>query len=136
MKKQISNSQHEVGQFESVAKGNDTMGEKVMIKAQQFGALLHVSSPPEDIRCEICGRKAEDLQSFDEEFCELYVEYERSVEGLFPNFPCILKYITADHKLAKNFRSFYQEQASTSWECKNCISLSTEEAIERILEHS
>jgi hypothetical protein len=136
MKNQQNNPKLNEGEFESETIGNNTMGEKVMIKAQQSGALVYAYPPPEDMCCEICGRKADELEPFDEEFCELYVEYERSVKDLSVNLPCILKYITTDHRLVKNFRSFYQEPAVASWECKNCISLSDEEAIELILEHS
>ncbi len=136
MNKQLDNTKHADGQFESEVMGNITMDEKVMNKAPQSGSLVYLDPPPDDKCCEICGRKADELQPFDEQVCELYVEYERSVKDLSVNLPCILKYITADHKLIKNFRSFYQEPAVASWECKNCISLSDEEAIELILEHS
>ena len=136
MKKQIRYSKHEKGQFETEVMGNNTMGAKTIIKTQQSRALGYVNLQPEATCCEICGRKTDDLQPFDEEFCELFDMYERSIEDLYLNIPYILKYITTDHKLAKNFRSFYQEPANASWECKNCISLSTEEAIKYILEHN
>jgi hypothetical protein len=134
MNKQLDNSKYANGQFESEVMGNIAIDEKYMIKIRQSGDLVYIDPPPDDKCCEICGRRAEDLETFDQEFCEAAQHFENKAENLLPN--CIIKFITADHKLGRDFRSFYQEQAVTSWECKNCILLSDEEVIERILEHS
>ena len=105
-------------------------GNSVIVKVRQSGSKIIINPPPKDMRCEICGRKAVDLEPFDEKYIEILIGEERIMNGHFQGGRCITKSITADHKIAKNFRSFYKDMVQASWECTDCHRLSNKEAIE------
>jgi hypothetical protein len=46
---------------------------------------------------------------------------------------CLIQYVTKDHKLLKKFRNFHGNQVEASWECKECVGLSDEEAVKEVM---
>ena len=129
MKSKLNTYVPEENQFETEVFKRGFMDDLLMmVKPQGFKPPVYINPPPEDMCCEICGLKADDLEPFDQWFCEANEQYEKAIKELYPNSPCILKYISPDHKLFKIFRAFYFDQVEASWECKDCFELSDIEA--------
>ena len=74
--------------------------------------MILINPPPDDNRCESCGKHTSDLEPFDES--------PRPVDR-WVNRGCVSLFITEDRKLAKIFRSDDGEVVYASWECKICF---------------
>jgi len=114
---------------------NNSKGSLVRVKAHQSGALIYINPPPNDMRCEICGRKADDLEMFTNKIVDVYEQTDKEFEDLKQNPGCKIISITTDHKLIKNFRRLKGDIIEASWECTDCFYLSTEEAVARKIGH-
>ena len=68
----------------------------------QGSKRMLINPPPDDLRCEICHRRIDELESFGEP--------EDLLDG-----------DAAGTKLAKNFREDYPGYIVPSWECRECI---------------
>ncbi len=77
--------------------------------------MIQINPPPQDNRCERCGRHVSELPSFGTGF-------SMPISFVFENAQ--IDNYTADYKLMKNFRDIGDENGLCiipSWECANCI---------------
>jgi hypothetical protein len=99
---------------------------KGMITKQKngFETVFIINGPPLNASCTICGKKADELQPFDQSFINDVKETEKRLGGDLSPTHCICPYITADNKLAKNSRYLSEIGPESTWECTNCFGLS------------
>jgi len=79
-----------------------------------------INGPPEDACCNICGRSAEELEPFDQEFVKARKELEEFISRDTPNGYFFSPYLTAENKLTKTFRYYDGIYIEPSWECQDC----------------
>ena len=82
--------------------------------------MIIINPPPPDLRCEICEKHVSEL----EQFVDMHIQ-------TISNGTVVIPYMTEENKLKKNFRAIggdHHYVAGASWECKNCLLLSQEEA--------
>ncbi len=77
--------------------------------------MMQINPPPQDNRCERCGRPASELPSVD-------ANLSMPISLVMENSQ--IKFVTDDDKLRKNFRDIGDENGSCiipSWECVDCF---------------
>jgi hypothetical protein len=110
---------------------NKTINEKgqpQIIKVRLVGSSIFLNPPPEDRRCEICGKN--ELEPYAQSICDVYEQTDQKIQELRRNPLCISQSITPDHKLIKHFRPNEKCVSEAFWECKDCYSLSNRKAID------
>lgn len=107
---------------------------KNMIAKQKYGSetVFIINGPPVDTRCTICGKKADELEPFDQALVEVCKTNGKKIGGDVAFTHCVCPYITEANTLAKNFRNIDENGTHTTWECTECFVLPGKEAVDRL----
>jgi hypothetical protein len=83
---------------------------------------ITINPPPQDMRCEICGKHVDNLEPFEgfgREYFEAPKDWPEEDKLLYEYLQA--NSVTKDKKLFRNYREFLGI-VSASWECRNCVS--------------
>jgi hypothetical protein len=84
--------------------------------------MISINPPPDNQRCEICGKHVSELDR------RLELEASQPDDWFFVTDYCESRWRSEDKKLFKDFRKDHFDNVSCYWECKDCLQLSDKEA--------